>query len=104
MPNHYYSPIRECIYCGVTKLPAGVSRFTDEHVIPLALGGNLVLREASCTACARIINKQIETPVLFKEWGYLRIKRGFPSRNKNNKREARKTGVASVLRTDFLVG
>lgn len=82
-----------CIYCGAATLPPGVRRFTDEHIIPLALGGNLILREASCTACAKIINQQIETPVLLKEWGYLRIKRNFPSRNKNNKREKRKTHV-----------
>jgi hypothetical protein len=93
LPNHFYPPIRSCIYCGATKLPLGLSRFTDEHIIPLALGGNLILRQSSCTTCAKIINQQIETPVLFKEWGYLRVKRGFPSRNKN-KRKAAKTHVA----------
>jgi hypothetical protein len=101
LPSHFYPPIRKCIYCGTTKLPPGVSRFTNEHIIPLALGGNLILREASCTVCAKIINTQIETPVLLQEWGYLRIKRGFPSRNKNNKREARKTHV-TLTRHDGL--
>ncbi|MGA2841709.1 MAG: HNH endonuclease [Steroidobacteraceae bacterium] len=93
MPDHLYPPLRMCMYCGTTTLPSGVKRFTDEHIIPLALGGNLVLPEASCTECAKIINKQIETPVLFKEWGYLRIKRGFPSRKRKNKRDAQKTQV-----------
>lgn len=60
----------------------GRTRLSDEHIIPLSLGGNLVLREASCDECAKIINSQIETPVLFKEWKLLRIKRGFPSRSK----------------------
>jgi hypothetical protein len=93
LPNNVYPPLCMCMYCGATTPPIGVRRFTDEHIIPLALGGNLVLPEASCIVCANIINQQIETPVLLKEWGYLRIKRNFPSRNKNNKRERRKTHV-----------
>ena len=87
------------MYCGAAQLPAGVKRFTDEHIIPLALGGNLVLREASCTTCAKIINQQIETPVLLKEWGDFRIKRKFPSRNNKNKRGQRKTHV-TLTRND----
>lgn len=82
MPDQYYSPVGQCIYCLTKQLPTGKHRFGDEHIIPFALGGNLILREASCDYCAGIINKQIETPVLFKEWGYLRIKRNFPTRSK----------------------
>ena len=81
MPNHFYPSVRHCIYCGETKLLAGVSKFGDEHIIPLALGGNLILPEASCKICERIINREIETPVLSQEWGYLRSKREFPTRN-----------------------
>ena len=81
MPNHFYPSVRHCIYCGETKLLAGVSKFGDEHIIPLALGGNLILSEASCKICERIINREIETPVLSQEWGYLRSKREFPTRN-----------------------
>jgi hypothetical protein len=65
----------------------------------LALGGNLVLPEASCVDCARAINQQIETPVLFKEWGFLRIKRNFPSRSKKRKRATR-TEHVSLTRWD----
>jgi hypothetical protein len=67
-------------------LPPGVKRFGDEHVIPLALGGNLILREAACRTCEKIINEEIESPVLLQEWGYLRIKRDFPTRGKSKKR------------------
>jgi hypothetical protein len=89
-----------CIYCGTKKLSSGISRFGHEHIIPLALGGSLILREASCTACARIINKEIETPVLLKEWGYFRTKRGLPSRSKRKgaKRKASKTHVVMMRR------
>ena len=86
MPDQYYSPVGQCIYCLTKQLPTDKGRFGDEHIIPFALGGNLILREASCDNCARIINTQIETPVLFKEWGYLRIKRNFPTRSKSSTR------------------
>lgn len=86
MPNHLYPPVGQCIYCGTTTLPAGVKRFGDEHVIPLALGGNLILREAACGKCEGIINEDVETPVLLKEWVYLRIKCNFPTRGKSKKR------------------
>lgn len=36
-----------CIYCDA------LGTLTDEHVVPLALGGADVLEAASCTACAR---------------------------------------------------
>lgn len=86
MPNHFYPPVGRCIYCGATTPPAGVKRFGDEHVIPLALGGNLILREAACRKCEKTINEEIETPVLLKEWIYLRIKCNFPTRGKSKKR------------------
>src|SRR3712207_705268 len=37
-----------CIYCGATN------ELTDEHVIPLALAGNIIVPDASCRACAAI--------------------------------------------------
>lgn len=86
MSSHLYPPIGRCIYCGTTTLPAGVKRFGDEHVIPLALGGNLILQEAACRKCEKVINEEVETPVLLKEWVYLRIKRNFPTRGKSRKR------------------
>lgn len=86
MPDYLYPAVGKCIYCGTTTLPAGTNCFGDEHIIPLALGGNLVLKEASCRACERIINSQIESHVLLKEWIYLRIKRNFPTRGKSKNR------------------
>lgn len=80
--NHYYPPLKQCMYCFKIEPDIGKERFGDEHIIPLALGGNLILKESSCDHCAGIINKEIETPVLFKEWKLMRVKRDFPSRSK----------------------
>jgi hypothetical protein len=56
MPPPYHSPGR-CIYCGK---PASEVQLTDEHIIPVALGGTLILPKASCLDCARITS-QLET-------------------------------------------
>jgi hypothetical protein len=37
-----------CIYCGAT------SELSDEHVIPFALAGNIILPDSSCRTCAKI--------------------------------------------------
>jgi hypothetical protein len=83
MTEHRYKPVKSCIYCGEKKLAADAPRFTDEHIIPYSLGGNLVLPESCCSACQRIINQQIETPITNLEWGYFRTKHNLPSRKKS---------------------
>ena len=85
MATHRYAPVGRCIYCGTTDLPPGVRRFSDEHVVPLALNGGLVLPEASCRDCERIINKEIESPLLSAEWGHFRAKYGLPTRRPKNR-------------------
>jgi len=40
--------VGQCIYCGTHE------NLTDEHIIPLALNGNLVIANASCKKCAKI--------------------------------------------------
>ena len=80
-----YGPVGRCIYCGTTEPPPGVNRFGDEHIVPLALNGGLVLPEASCRRCERIINREIENRVLSEEWAYFRAKYGLPTRRPKNR-------------------
>jgi hypothetical protein len=49
-----YDAVGSCIYCGVV-LP--LSQLTDEHIIPMNIGGNLILQKASCRKCAEITGK-----------------------------------------------
>lgn len=81
------APVDQCIYCGA-KDPAPLARFTDEHVFPEALGGNLVLERASCDTCQKIINKQVETPFLRTSWGDFRLKHNFPSKGAKRKNKS----------------
>jgi HNH endonuclease len=56
-----YPAIGKCIYCGCTS-----KRLTEEHIIPLGLGGDLILPEASCEDCNAITGTVVEGPCLQK--------------------------------------
>lgn len=43
--------IGQCVYC------ASFSDLTDEHVVPEGLGGKVVLKKASCSACADMTSR-----------------------------------------------
>jgi hypothetical protein len=94
MPN--YLPVGRCIYCGETKLPPGVKRFGDEHIVPLSLGGDLLLQEASCRKCEKLINKEIETPILRQEWGRFRDRLGLPTRDKASRKKRTHIPIRSI--------
>jgi hypothetical protein len=52
-----YNPVGRCIYCG-----AGPgTRLSREHIVPIGLGGGLVLPKASCESCSKITQKFEET-------------------------------------------
>ena len=69
-----------CIYCGETDVP-----LTDEHVVPFALGGQHILEEASCHACADI-TKKFEQDVAREMWGDARTSYNAPSRRKKQRK------------------
>lgn len=68
-----------CIYCH----RSGV-RLTDEHILPLSLGGSHVIEKASCDDCARITSK-FEYEVARNMWGHARNSYGGPSRRKKKR-------------------
>ena len=48
---------KQCIYCGArTRRPNTTQACTDEHIVPEAIGGQIVIDHASCDACADLIN------------------------------------------------
>lgn len=62
----------ECIYCG------SKDDFSDEHVIPFALGGNLCVPKASCPIC-RDLTSRFERKVLRGFMYRARIVGNYPS-------------------------
>lgn len=57
-----YPAVGCCIYCGTLAYSSGEpsKRLGDEHIIPLAFGGSLLLPEASCQRC-EAVTSAIET-------------------------------------------
>jgi len=86
VPTHTYDPPTACIYCGDQTGPLG-----DEHIIPRNMGGRLVIKNASCKTCEKIINSQIETPIANMMGSYRR--RSIPARNRDKKRRPLSTTI-----------
>ena len=68
-----------CIYCN-----RAVPNLTDEHIIPLSLGGQHVIQKASCPNCADI-TKKFEQNIARDLWGDARISFDAPSRRKKER-------------------
>jgi hypothetical protein len=71
--------IGACIYCGCRD-----EDLSDEHVIPFALGGNWILKKASCRA-HRDLTSAIEGAVLHHAWGPARAALGIQTRHKQSR-------------------
>lgn len=78
-PTFRYPPVGRCIYCGSDAEP-----LSDEHPVPLALGGHLILPKASCKPCADQTHRY-EGVTLRTTLGNLRMRYGFPTRRKNER-------------------
>ncbi len=71
----------ECIYCGAR---ADDVELTDEHIIPLSLGGNAVILDGSCEACARETSK-LENEIAHKVLWEFRAHVKAPTRRKKKR-------------------
>lgn len=69
-----------CIWCG------GAGE-TDDHIVPLALGGKHILRDSSCEQCRNRLNQNVDQPVLR---GLLSLPRAAYQVPRSNKREPEK--------------
>lgn len=75
----YFETKGRCIYCGIVS-----DNLSDEHIVPKALGGQHVIRKASCKKCADITSK-FERKIARDLWGDARIAFNAPSYRKNNR-------------------
>ena len=88
------APANICIYCGSTK------NLTDEHVVPFALGGNLVIPKASCKSCAKITSL-LEGKILRGFMFDARIAGNFPTSHPQNRPSAVSVGIRPKYRLRF---
>lgn len=72
-PSEKYTSPDRCIYCGEK------SNLSDEHIIPFALGGNLILEKSSCPDCATLTSA-FELTCLRTMYGPLRLLYDLPTR------------------------
>ena len=86
--TYRFAPLGECMYCGST------SKLSDEHIIPYALSGNLVLPQSSCDKCAAITSR-IERRVLRGFMFDARVVGNFPSRRKRDRPETLRAKLIS---------
>jgi hypothetical protein len=71
-----------CIYCGRADV-----KLTDEHIVPLGLGGNLVFEKSSCVGCAKVTGN-VEQQCLRGMFAPLRARLGFPSRRRKDQKRS----------------
>jgi hypothetical protein len=71
----------ECIYCGAL---ASDVELTDEHVIPLSLGGKVVILDGSCKTCAKETSK-LENEIAHKVLWEFRAHVKAPTRRKKRR-------------------
>src|SRR5262249_23202886 len=72
-----------------------VGPLTDEHIIPLGLGGSVVIRLASCKACASITSR-FEQMVQRTIMGPLRARLNLPTRRKKERPTDFKTVISDA--------
>lgn len=83
-PSVTFEPVRKCIYCGSEEC------LSDEHIVPFALNGTMILPKSSCRTCAKITSKfeQAVTDAKFGTetmYGIMRNKRDYKTRHRNRR-------------------
>ena len=75
-PDYDWKPIKAaaCVYCGSRN------DLTDEHIVPLNLGGKTKIPNGSCKKCAEV-TKKFEQTVARTMFGAFRIKMNAPTRH-----------------------
>jgi hypothetical protein len=76
-----YASFGRCIYCGSD---GGADGLRDEHIMPYCLGGNAIIREASCKLC-EVITSYLDGYLGRKVFYELRLHSGIQTRNPKNR-------------------
>lgn len=80
LPFKRYGPIGQCIYCGDLDL----DHLRDEHIIPFAFHGDLVLTKSTCIACASVTGG-VEQRIARTMMGHFRIGMQMQTRKPNDR-------------------
>lgn len=80
---------QQCIYCGSKEPP-----LSDEHIVAAGIGGDQVLKDASCQACSDITSR-FEQRVLRQSYGLREVRSALEigKRRKNEKPKAASVSI-----------
>ena len=81
-----YPEVGHCIYCGATRHSDTREHMGEEHIIPLALGGDWILPLAACGRCEGLLNSY-EQYCHKLTFGPLRYHLGLPTRRPKERPE-----------------
>jgi len=87
-PSKQYPHLGRCAYCTATE------NLSKEHIIPLGLGGQLVLLASSCERCRQATSK-VETFALQKYLSPLRSFLSLPSRKPSERPDGYKLTLSA---------
>jgi hypothetical protein len=82
LPTERYPAVGRCIYCQAERYDTTRRMLSEEHIVPFALNGNLVLPEAVCRKCQKITHQPEESLLLQSAKAY-RAQTGYQSRKKH---------------------
>jgi hypothetical protein len=89
-PEESLPGIGYCIYCEKERDPANLTR---EHIVAANMGGQLVMEQASCRACASITGSK-EQLTLRNEFNLVRAVHGLRKRKRPD--ALRETGITTI--------
>jgi hypothetical protein len=88
MPQHDFDVGERCVYCLTDMRTWRDEQKTDEHIIPPAINGELIIRHGACLKCAELSNKGYENIALNNDLLFpRRILELRKSRNRGSKNE-----------------
>ena len=83
MQSKIYPGLGYCIYC---SQPFPEDQLTQEHIVPFALNGTLIFKNAACQPCQRRSNERYENAALQKDLLVPRLLLELDRRHKKNKK------------------
>mgnify|MGYP006273574041 FL=1 len=83
-----------CIYC---RTPHPKEQLTDEHIIPLALNGDEIIRFAACEPCRKISNESYENQALQADLLLPRLLLKLKRRHLNKKKELPRVAEGNIV-------
>jgi hypothetical protein len=85
-----FDEANRCIFCNSSNGP-----FTDEHIIPEALGVDAFIQKATCTSCQRITSA-VESQIIDNMFFHVRKHLGLKGKKRNDQKSSSKLDLGEL--------